>query len=215
MTTFGNDSLKGEIISYLLRSRARVEFFDYCLETAFFDVGVDLRGRDVRVAEQFLNDAEVGAAAEEVCGEAVTHEVGIDIRIDAGAGGVLFDELADAGCRELFSPDGEENFGAGFFGDEFGAFALQVSADCLTSGLAEGDEAGLFSLAGDSNERGVEVDVFEPRVAEFGNAEPAGVEQLKDCPVSEAEWIIRADAFDQLPHLLDMQGFGKMLLGAR
>lgn len=105
MTTFGNYSLKGGIISYLLHSRARVEFFDHGLEAAFFDVGVNLRGRDVGVAEEFLNDAQVGAAAEQVGGEAVAHKMGVDIRFDTGAGGVLFDELADAGSGELFSPD--------------------------------------------------------------------------------------------------------------
>jgi hypothetical protein len=115
VTIFGNDSLKGEIISYLLHSRARVEFFDHGLEAAFFDVGVDLRSRDVGVAEEFLNDAQVGATAEQMRGETVAHEVGIDICFDASAGGVLFDELADAGSGELFSPDGEENLGAGFF----------------------------------------------------------------------------------------------------
>ena len=86
-------------------SRARVEFFDHRLEGALFDVGVDLRGRDVRMAEQLLNDAQVGTAAEEVRGEAVAHEVRIDIRFDASAGRVLFDELADAGGGELFAPD--------------------------------------------------------------------------------------------------------------
>ena len=105
VTTFGNDSLKGEIISYLLRSRARVEFFDHGLEAAFFDVSVDLRGRDVGMAEELLNDAEVGTAAEQVGGEAVAHKMGVDIRFDTGAGGVLFDELADAGGGELFAPD--------------------------------------------------------------------------------------------------------------
>ena len=162
-----------------------------------------------------MNDAQVRATAEQVRGKAMAHEVGIDIRFDAGAGGVLFDELADAGSGELFSPDREENLGAGFFGDKFGAFALDVGADGLTSGLAEGYEAGLFALACDSNERGVEVDIFEARVAKFGNAEPAGVEQLEDRPVAQAERIIRADTLDELPHLLDMQGLGKMLLWAR
>ena len=68
-------------------------------------MGVDLGGGDVRVAEEFLNNAQVGSTAEEVSGEAVAHEVGIDIRFDASAGGVLFDELADAWGGELFAPD--------------------------------------------------------------------------------------------------------------
>ena len=135
-----------------LHSRAGVEFFDHGLETAFFDVGVDLRRRDVGVAEEFLNDAEVGPAAEEVGGEAVAHEVRINIRFDAGACCVLFDELADAGGGELFAPDREKNFGAGFFGDEFRPFALEVGSNGFAGGLAEGDEAGFFALSGYADE---------------------------------------------------------------
>jgi hypothetical protein len=129
-----------------------VKFFDYRLKPALFDVGVDLRGRNVRMAEEFLNDAEIGSTAEEVGGEAVAHEVGIDIRFDASASGVLFDELADAGSGELFSPDREKNLSACFFGDEFGAFSLEVGSNGFTGGLAERDEAGFFALPGYADE---------------------------------------------------------------
>ena len=86
-------------------SRTRVELFDYCFEAAFFNVGIDLSGRYVRMAEQFLDDAQIGSAAQKVRGKAVAHQVWIDICFDARTGGVLFDELADARCRELFSSD--------------------------------------------------------------------------------------------------------------
>lgn len=82
-----------------------MEFFDHCLEAAFFNVGVDLCGRDIGVPEEFLDHAQVGASAQQVRGKAVAHEVWIDIRFDARSGGVLFDELADAWGGEFFSPD--------------------------------------------------------------------------------------------------------------
>ena len=92
---------------------------------------------------------------------------------------------------------------------------MKVSADGLTCWLSDWDEAGFLALADDSNECVVEVDILESRIAEFGHAEAAGVEQLKHRSVAQAERIIRADALDELPHLLDMQGLGKMLLRAR
>ena len=49
----------------------RVELLVHGVEAALVDVGVDLGGGDVGVAEEFLDDAEVGAAAEQVGGEAV------------------------------------------------------------------------------------------------------------------------------------------------
>ncbi len=49
-------------------SLAGVVFFVDLLEAVGGDVGVDLGGGDVGVGEEFLGDAEVGAAEEEVGG---------------------------------------------------------------------------------------------------------------------------------------------------
>ena len=81
---------------------ARMEFFEDGPEPAFFDMGVDLGGGDVGMAEQFLDDAQVGASAEQMGRKAVAHEVGIDIRFDARACGVLLDELPNPLGSELF-----------------------------------------------------------------------------------------------------------------
>ncbi len=42
-------------------------------------VGVDLRGRDVGVAEQFLDDAQIRAVGEKVAREGVAEHVGRDL----------------------------------------------------------------------------------------------------------------------------------------
>jgi hypothetical protein len=45
-------------------------------------MGVDFRGIDARVAEQFLNDAQVGSALQQMRGKAVTEHVRRDIARD-------------------------------------------------------------------------------------------------------------------------------------
>ncbi len=52
------------------------------------DVGVELRGGQRRVAEQFLHDAQVGAALEQMGGGAVPQSVRPDVRraVDGGDG---------------------------------------------------------------------------------------------------------------------------------
>jgi len=45
-------------------------------ETLFQDVGVDLGGRDVGVAEQLLDGPQIGTAVEQVAGEGVAQDVG-------------------------------------------------------------------------------------------------------------------------------------------
>ena len=49
---------------------------DLCLPGGGVDVGVDLGGEDGFVAEHFLDDAEVGAALDEVRGEGMADGVG-------------------------------------------------------------------------------------------------------------------------------------------
>ena len=56
------------------------------------DVRVDLGGTDVCVAEHFLDDPQVSAMLQQVCGEAVPEHVRGHIFGDAGS----FDPLLDA-----------------------------------------------------------------------------------------------------------------------
>ena len=65
-------------------------------EAVLVDVGVDLGGGDVGVAEHFLDDAEVGAVVEEVGGEAMAELVGMDFLGEASSGGAFVDDLFDA-----------------------------------------------------------------------------------------------------------------------
>ncbi len=80
-------------------------------EAFLIDVGVDLGGGDVGVAEEFLDDAEVGAAFEEVGGERVPQQVRVDVLLDAGEGGALLDDLADPVGAEWAAADREKDLG--------------------------------------------------------------------------------------------------------
>ncbi len=59
------------------------------------DVGVDLGGGDVGMAEHGLDGADVGAVHEEVGGKAVAEGVGGDVFGDAGFFGVELDDAFD------------------------------------------------------------------------------------------------------------------------
>ena len=58
-------------------SPSGVKFFMNRVESLLIDVSIDLRGGDIGMAEQFLNDAQVGATAEQVGSEAVAQEGGV------------------------------------------------------------------------------------------------------------------------------------------
>ena len=72
-----------------------VEFLVYFFEVLVGNVGVNLGGGDVGVAEHGLHGADVGAVHEEVGGEAVTEGVGGDVFRDAGLFCVGLDDTFD------------------------------------------------------------------------------------------------------------------------
>lgn len=72
-----------------------VEFLVDFFEMGVGDVGVDLSGGDVGVAEHGLDGTEVGAVHKEVGGEAVAEGVGRDVLCDAGFAGVFLDDALD------------------------------------------------------------------------------------------------------------------------
>ena len=81
------------------------------MEAFLVDVGVDLGGGDVGVAEEFLDDAEVGAIFEEVSGEAVAQEVWVDAAFESCGAGTGFDDLPGALGREVASMGADEDDG--------------------------------------------------------------------------------------------------------
>lgn len=64
-------------------------------EVGVGDVGIDLGGGDVGVAEHGLDGADVGAVHEEVGGEAVAESVGRNMLRDAGFFGVELNYALD------------------------------------------------------------------------------------------------------------------------
>ena len=61
-------------------------------ESRVVDVGVDLRGLDIRMSEHFLDLAEVSASGKQMGCKTVSKGVRADIRIDVCSLGVSLDE---------------------------------------------------------------------------------------------------------------------------
>ena len=71
----------------------------HMLEPRAIDVGVDLSCCNVGVAEEFLDDPEVGAAGEEMGGEAVSELVRVDA-IEPCERSAFFNDLPDGDSFE-------------------------------------------------------------------------------------------------------------------
>ena len=64
------------------------------------DLGVDLSGLEIGMAQELLDFSDVYPFVEEVRGEAVAEGMGRDLLFDAGSLGCLGDDLLDVPGRE-------------------------------------------------------------------------------------------------------------------
>jgi len=162
-----------------------------CLEvhvtaTPIRDVGVALRGPEIRVAEHLLHGAQVGATFEEMRSERVPEEVGVHAtRLEARALGELAQDEKGAGAREGATAGVEEELGA-IAAVEVGATEREVAADGLGGGPAERHEALLATLPEHAHDALLDGDagLLQPRG--LRHAQPGAVQELDECPVTKA-----------------------------
>lgn len=171
-------------------------------EVGVGDVGVDLGGGDVGVAEDGLDGAEVGAVHEEVGGEGVAEGVGGDVFGDAGLFGVFLDDAFDGAGGEAAVVAGgggeagvfavvEEEGGEGVFAD------FEVLGDFEGGGFADEDGAVFFAFAADGEFAAVEIDGVAIEGDEFGDAEAGGEEEFDDGAVAEAGFGVGGDGVEE------------------
>src|SRR6202011_518051 len=65
------------------------------------DMGIHLRGRDIRVPEHFLDDSQIGPVAEQMRRETVPEQVRIDICLESRLAGNSFNDLPDSHCAQF------------------------------------------------------------------------------------------------------------------
>ena len=67
------------------------------------EVGIDLGGDDILVAQQLLHLTDAGTALQQMRGEGVAEGVGADLLVDRGALGGLLDDGEDHNAREALA----------------------------------------------------------------------------------------------------------------
>ena len=149
------------------------------------DVGVDLSGGDVLVAEHVLNHTEVGAILDEVGGERVPESVRRNLLVDAGEHGLtLYDgEHRDTaeGLAEAVQKQGVIEFrGCRIRPDN------QIIPDSGGSHIPHRDNALLVTFADDPHEGLVKIDTGYSQANGLGDTETTAIENLQDRTVALA-----------------------------
>jgi hypothetical protein len=184
-------------------------------EPLLIDMRVNLRGRDIGVAEHFLDDAKIGAVAEQVRGETVPQQMWIDICLQAGMFGVLLYDLPDARGGYPRPASREENFAAAPALHEFRTFARQIRGERFARLASDGHEPCLVSLAGHAQNSIFDREILQPGIGQFGYAQTARVKHFDHGAVAQSERLFCLDAFEQLLDLHLVQCFGQIAFDAR
>ena len=149
------------------------------------DVGVALRGPEIRVTEHLLDGAQVGATLEEMRCERVPEQVRVHAtRLEARAIGELAQDEKRAGARERTTARVEEELGA-IAAVEVGATEREVAAHGLGGGPTERDEPLLAALPEHAHDALLDGDarLLEPRG--LRHAQPGAVQELDERPVAK------------------------------
>lgn len=154
-------------------------------QAAFGDVGVDLGGGDGGMAEEFLDDAEVGPMFEEVGGEAVSEHVGGDGPADSGEPGAFADSEPEGDGGEGRAAPGQEDGARAAGGEEGGSRDLEIALEGGDGDAADGDDSFLAAFADDGCVSGLEVELFEAEGAKFSQAQARGVGEFENGLVAE------------------------------
>lgn len=125
------------------------------------DVGVELGGGHAGVAEEFLDDTQVGAAFEQVGGGGVAQAV----RAQVGRSGDGRDDLVHHGAGlalvEAAAALAEQQCPAGMFVDQGRAARAEPGVQRGVGGAAEGYRSFLVALAEDTDECALPIDVVD------------------------------------------------------
>jgi hypothetical protein len=63
------------------------------------DMRVNLSGRNIRMAEHFLNNAQIGAIPQQMCRKTVPEKMRVNVLLRSGVTRMFFHDLPDARGR--------------------------------------------------------------------------------------------------------------------
>jgi hypothetical protein len=80
-------------------SRSRMKLPMHSLKPLLIDMRINLRGRNIRVAKHFLNNAQIGAIPQQMCRKTVPEKMRINVLLQSGVPRMFFHDLPDARRR--------------------------------------------------------------------------------------------------------------------
>ena len=96
-------------------------------EPLLVNVRVDLGRSNIGMAEELLDDSQVGSILQKMSGKGVSEEVRVDFLGDARLPRSFLDDLPDTIRSQWPTPDGKKNLGGAVWFKEAGALVAEVA----------------------------------------------------------------------------------------
>ena len=149
-------------------------------EPLLVNVRVDLGRSNIGMAEELLDDSQVGSILQKMSGKGVSEEVRVDFLGDARLPRSFLDDLPDTIRSQWPTPDGKKNLGGAVWFKEAGALVAEVALQRVAGPASTGNDPGFVSFARDPQESVVEIEGLQSDGADFGEAQPGRIKQFKD-----------------------------------
>ncbi len=155
-----------------------MKFFMKFFQPLLIDMGVDLGGGDVCMAEHELHGSQVCAMGQEVGGKGMTQHVRGDGFADSGRPRRLLDDLPEAQSAHGAAPVADKKGIAAATLEDQRSCRLEVLFDDFPGRGAKGDEPFLVALADHSDKAGGEIAGGKRDRDQLGDPHPGGVEEV-------------------------------------
>jgi len=175
--------------------------------------GVDAGGIESSVAEELLDDSDVGSVFVHVGGATVPQKVAASGLGDACGFDRFGDPVAEVAGAEPFAVSAEEEGLLAHFEEEFGTGAFEVFLKPMKGGSSDGKEA-VFAALPFSDEEGLAggIEVAEVEVGEFASPCTGGVEGFQHGPVPDAERVAHVGNIHEVSEFVFAESFGQSAL---
>src|SRR5437899_3147891 len=150
-------SLPRRLLGHL---RPRVKLLVNVAETVPGNVSIDFGRGDGGVAEEFLNDTEVGAVFEQVSCETMAQHVWCDVSSNAGATDALFDPQPEGDGGERRAAFGDKDVSWRARCNEFGTADGNEMFEGGDGLFAQGQDALFVAFSDDIDETGFEMELL-------------------------------------------------------
>src|SRR5208282_4635520 len=172
-------------------------------------MSVNLRGRDVAVAEHLLHGAQIGAALEQMRGEAMPQGMRADPSEARLAAGPSFERLEKPLPGHRAAEPRDENRGYATRDFFFAALSvagpvedlvapLEVSLKRANRGATHRHHPLLAALAEHDDRAGREIHLVHLQADQLRNAQPASVSHFEHRAIAHSARVARVDRGDEI-----------------